>query len=176
MTSFDLGVILVVGLSTLLAFLRGLIRELMALVAWVVGIVAALAFTPALGQALPDVIGHPALRYLVAFVLIIVAALLAGALIAWPLARAVRAAGLGFADRFLGSIFGLMRGVAVVVAFVLVAGLTSLPRSAWWQESALAAPLAALALVVAAHLPQEWAGALDYSPSRPAARRGTQST
>jgi len=165
MTAFDLGVLAVVALSMLFAFARGVIRELVALIAWVAGIVAALAFTPLVGSWLPDAVGHPALRYLIAFTLIIVAALLAGALIAWPLSRAVRAAGLGFADRFLGSIFGLMRGLVLVIGFVLVAGLTSLPRSAWWRDSLLAGPLVGAALIVAAHLPRDWADALDYSPS-----------
>jgi membrane protein required for colicin V production len=175
MTAFDIGVFLVIGLSTLFAFLRGFIRELVALASWIIGIVAALAFTPWLGEQLPDVFGHPVLRYLVAFGLIIVAALLLGALVAWPLARVVRAAGLGFADRFLGSIFGLLRGAALVLAFVLVAGLTGLPRSPWWQDSLLAAPLAAAALGVATHLPPAWANALDYSRGAPA-RRAVQST
>ena len=53
------------------------------------------------------------MRYLVAFALIIIGALLVGALIAWPLTKAVRAAGLGFVDRFLGSIFGIVRGAAL---------------------------------------------------------------
>ena len=174
MTSFDLGVLIVIGLSTLFAFFRGFIREVVALAAWIVGIVAALAFTEPVASHLPDVFGHPALRYVVAFALILAAALLAGALIAWPLARIVRAAGLGFADRFLGSIFGLLRGLAVVVAFVLVAGVTTLPRSAWWQSSALAGPLVAVALLVAAHLPRAWADDLDYSPGGRPAASGTQ--
>lgn len=174
MTSFDIAVIAVIALSTLFAFLRGFIREVIALVAWVVGIVAALAFTGPVALLLPDVFGHPAVRYVVAFALILLAALLAGALIAWPLARAVRAIGLGFVDRFLGSIFGLLRGLALAVAFVLVAGLTSLPRTAWWQSSALAAPLVGAALVVAAHLPRGLADALDYSPAGHPGSAGTQ--
>ena len=120
MTSFDWVVLCIVGLSTLFAFLRGVIRELIALVAWIVGIVGALAFTPMLGAMLPDITDQPAVRYIVAFTVIIIAALLVGALIAWPLSKAVRAAGLGFVDRFLGSLFGLARGIALVLAFVLV--------------------------------------------------------
>ena len=65
------------------------------------------------GAMLPEIPGYPGVRYLIAFALILIGALLLGALIAWPLAKVVRAAGLGFVDRFLGSIFGLVRGVAV---------------------------------------------------------------
>jgi membrane protein required for colicin V production len=163
MSVFDLSVIAVIALSTLLAFVRGVIRELVALIAWVAGFVAAIAFAQPVGGYLPDIAGHPAVRYIIAFALIIIAALLLGALIAWPLANAIRAAGLGFADRFLGSIFGLARGVLLVVAFVLGAGLTGLPRSDWWQNSALAPPLVTAALALRPWLPREWAERLDYS-------------
>jgi membrane protein required for colicin V production len=152
-----------VGLSTLFAFVRGVIREVIALIAWVVGIVAAFALAPQVSGWLPTAIGEPILRYAIAFVAVLIGALLLGALIAWPLAKAVRAAGLGFVDRFLGSIFGLVRGLLVVVAFALVAGLTDLPRTSWWQDSMLGAPVAAGARAAAAYLPQAWADALDYS-------------
>jgi len=164
MTSFDWAMLGVVLLSTLLAFLRGVIRELIALCAWVLGLIGAVAFAPILGGILPDIPGYPAIRYIVAFVLILLAALLAGALIAWPLSKAVRAAGLGFVDRFLGSIFGLARGIVFLLAFAILAGLTPLPRTPWWQHSALAPPLVAGVYALRPHLPAELAGRLDYSP------------
>jgi membrane protein required for colicin V production len=173
MTSFDLVVLGIVGLSTLFAFVRGVIRELIALVALIVGVIAGFTFTPQVAAWVPSVIENEGSRYLIAFVAILIGVLLLGAMIAWPLAKAVRAAGLGFADRFLGSIFGLVRGLLLAVAIVLVAGVTDLPRSAAWQDSLLAAPLVAAALVVAAHLPRDWADALDYSASGRKARRGT---
>ena len=163
MTTFDWVVIAVVALSTLAAFFRGVVRELIALVAWVLGFVGAIAFTPALGAMLPDLPEYPAVRYIVAFALIIIGALLAGALIAWPLSTAVRAAGLGFVDRFLGSIFGLFRGIALMLAFVIVAGLTPLPRASWWQHSALVPPLVAGVIALKPYLPDELNRRLDYS-------------
>jgi membrane protein required for colicin V production len=165
MTSFDWIVLLIVGLSTLLAFFRGVIRELIALIAWVLGLVAGIAFAPSLGQMLPQIAGHPAVPYVIAFALILIAALLVGALIAGPLSKAVRAAGLGFVDRFLGSVFGFVRGIVLMLAFVLIAGLTPLPRTIWWQTSAFVPPLVAGVVVLRPHLPRELAGRLDYSPS-----------
>jgi membrane protein required for colicin V production len=163
MTTFDVMVLAILGFSTLFAFVRGVIRELIALVAWVIGILAAVTFTPVVAEWLPATFATPAIRHVTAFAIILIAALLAGALLAWPLVKVVRAAGLGFVDRFLGAIFGLARGALIVVAFVLIAGLTELPRSAWWQDSVLAAPLVAAALVTATHLPTSWTAMLDYS-------------
>jgi membrane protein required for colicin V production len=164
MTTFDWGVLAVVALSTLFAFVRGVIRELIALFAWVIGAVAAIMYAPALAAMLPGFGAHAALRYVIAFALLVIAALLAGALVAWPLSKAVRAAGMGFVDRFLGSLFGLARGIVLMLAFVLAAGFTALPRSAWWQRSALVPPLVAGVYALRPHLPRDIAERLDYSP------------
>ena len=43
-------------------------------------------------------------------------------------ARLVKSAGLSIEDRVLGTVFGLARGVLIVMVFVLMAGMTSLPR------------------------------------------------
>ena len=164
MTWFDWFVLLAIGVSTLLAFVRGVVRELIALIAWIGGFVAAVLFGPALAALLPAMPGHSAVRYLIAFAIIFIGALLAGALVAWPLSKAIRAAGLGFVDRFLGSIFGFVRGIALALALVLVAGLTPLPRTGWWHASALVPPLVAGVHALKPHLPSELAGRLDYSP------------
>lgn len=163
MTAFDAAVIGVVALSMLLAYVRGVTRELIALLAWVLGFFAAVAFSPLVGAYIPEFGGSPVVRYLVAFVAILIAALVVGALVAWPLASVIRKAGLGFVDRFLGMVFGIARGVVLVMAFVLFAGLTSLPRQDWWQNAALAPPLAVAALSLKPWLPKAWAERLDYS-------------
>ena len=163
MTVFDGAVLGVIGLSMLFAFVRGVTRELIALLAWVVGFLAAVAFTPLVGAWLPDFGESGVVRYLVAFIVILLAALLLGALVAWPLSSVIRKAGLGFVDRFLGAVFGIVRGIVLVMAFVLIAGLTTLPRQDWWQNAALAKPLAVAALSLAPWLPRQWAERLDYS-------------
>jgi len=163
MSALDWIVTALLLLSAVLAFFRGVVRELIALSAWVLGFIAAVAFTPALAGKLPDLGGGVAVPYVLAFIGIIIAALLLGALVAWPLAKAIRAAGLGFVDRFLGGVFGLARGVFLVLALVLVAGLTNLPRTEWWQNSTLAPTLAAGALALKRWLPAAWGEHLDYS-------------
>lgn len=163
MTVFDGAVLGVMLLSMLFAYVRGVTRELIALLAWVVGFFAAVAFTPLVGAWLPDFGANPVVRYLVAFILILLAALVLGALAAWPLAGVIRKAGLGFMDRFLGAVFGVARGAALVMGFVLIAGITTLPRQDWWQNAALARPLAVAALSLAPWLPTQWSERLDYS-------------
>ncbi len=170
MTGFDFAVLAVVALSALLAFVRGVVRELLAIAAWIVGFVA--AFRGA-GPAAEFFAGLPmtlVARHVLAFVLILVAVLLVGALAAWMLRSVVHAVGLGFVDRALGGLFGVARGVLLVAVFVLCAGLTSMPRQDWWQNAALGPPLVALAIALRPWLPPEWGRRLDYSPAeKPAA-------
>jgi membrane protein required for colicin V production len=177
MNAFDWSIIFLVILSMLFAFFRGVTRELIALVAWVLGFIAAVALTPLLGGMLPEIGNNPVLRYLLAFVAVFIGCLVLGALIAWPLATVIHKAGLGFVDRFLGAVFGAARGVVLVMSFVLIAGLTNLPRLDWWQNAALAPPLAVTALSLKPWLPPEWSERLDYSregraaPVAPAERK-----
>jgi membrane protein required for colicin V production len=165
MTGFDIVVVGVVALSALLAYVRGVVRELIALVTWIAGIVLGLAFAEPVAAVLPRVVEAPALRYVIAFALLFVAVFVAGALVARLLTSLVRAAGLGFADRFLGALFGLARGALIVLVGILVAGLTGLPRHEWWQNAALAPPLVAMALALSPWLPGPWAERLDYGPT-----------
>ena len=74
----------------------------------------------------------------------------------------MRAIGLGFVDRLLGAVFGVARGVLIVVIGVLVAGLTTLPQQEWWQNAMFAPPLVAAALSLRPWLPQAWAEQLDF--------------
>jgi membrane protein required for colicin V production len=162
-TALDWSVLAVMVLSTLFAFMRGFTRELIALLTWIFGVVAAVVFSPTVAAWFPDFGAGESLRYILAFALILVAALFLGALVAWPLGTVIRKSGLGFVDRFLGAIFGVARGALLVVGFALAAGLTSLPRQDWWQNAALAPALVAAAMAAAQWLPPAWAQRLDYS-------------
>ena len=162
MTAFDLVVIGVIGLSALLAFVRGFVRVVVSLAALIVAMLAAIHFSQPVGAALPEFGEGPAGRYVAAFALIAIAVLIAGAVLGWLLSRLVHAVGLGFLDRLLGAVVGVARGVLFVVLAVLFAGLTDLPRRDWWQNAYLAPPLVSAALSLRPWLPKAWAERLDY--------------
>jgi membrane protein required for colicin V production len=167
-TALDIAAIAVVALSILLAWARGIIRSLIGTAAWIVGFVAALAFTPSLGAKLPAMPGTPFVPYVIAFVAVFVAALVVGALVAWPLRAVVRKAGMGFLDASLGATFGLVRGMAIMVAFALVAGVTGIAQRDWWQNAFLAPSLGSAAMALRPWLPHDWAERLDFSATGPA--------
>lgn len=162
MTGFDLAIVGVVALSALIAFLRGIVRSLIGLVAWVAGFVAGIVFARPVAALLPAFPDYPLLPYALAFVIIFLLAIVAGALIAWPLHAVIHKAGLGFVDRGLGFVFGIARGALVVLAFVLVGGLSPLAERDWWQNSLLAPPFESVAMSLEPWLPPAWAERLRY--------------
>ena len=165
MNGFDFALFGVVLLSTLFAFARGVVRELIALATWVVGLVAAFQYAGALSRVFSGLDWNPAAKHALAFALILIAVMIAGAIVARMLSSVIKAIGLGFVDRFLGAVFGLARGIAVLVIFALIAGLTTLPKHDWWQNASLGPVLAEAALALKPYLPREWAQKLDFSPA-----------
>ena len=163
MNGFDIAVVSVIALSALFAFARGIIREVIALAAWIVGLIAAIAYAGSVAGMFGWLDIAPVAKQAIAFGLILLVVLIVGALAARSLAGLIRAIGLGFMDRILGLIFGVARGIIIVVVFALIAGVTALPRQNWWQNSILGEPLAQAALALKPYLPRAWADRLDFS-------------
>jgi membrane protein required for colicin V production len=161
MTWFDYAVLAIVGLSVLFSVIHGFVRELLALASWVVAFLAAQFFVTDAAPFLPFVTS-PSLRLLVAFCVVFVAVLVAMSLLAIVLSGLVKKAGLGAADRLLGAIFGFMRGAAIVMLVVLMAGLTSLPKQPAWQHAILSPPLETLANMIKVWLPNDLSKHIHY--------------
>jgi membrane protein required for colicin V production len=74
----------------------------------------------------------------------------------------LKAVGLGWMDRILGGLFGIARGLLVVLFGVLVAGLTPLPQAVWWREALLAPPFETVVIAAKPWMPQELAKRIGY--------------
>ena len=146
MNGLDVVLVAFTALSMLFAFVRGVVRELIARATWITAFVVAIAYAEPVAGLFARLDMTPAAKHVLAFALLLITVLVAGALAAWLLSGVVRAIGLGFVDRMLGAVFGLARGLVFVVVFALIAGVTALPRQDWWQNSTLGRPLADIAL------------------------------
>lgn len=163
MTLFDYVALAIVGFSVLLGVLRGFVREVIALGSWVVAFVLASAYGSDVASLLAQQIPDERWRVLAAVVALFFVVLVVMNIVAMLVSRLVKSVGLAVEDRLLGSVFGLARGVVVILVLVLGAGLTVLPRQPVWKDAMLAAPLEKLALLVKQWLPQEWAKNISYS-------------
>jgi membrane protein required for colicin V production len=161
MAWFDYAVLTVLGLSLLLGAFQGFMREVVSLAGWIAGFILATAFSGIVARQMPESLG-PMLSGLLAFLLIFVGVLLVSGVVGLVLSRLMRVAGLGFLDRLLGAAFGIVRGVAIALLAVLVAGLTPLPREDFWKQSVLSGPFESAALALRPHLPEGFAQRLKY--------------
>ncbi|MCL2525210.1 MAG: CvpA family protein [Betaproteobacteria bacterium] len=163
MTVFDYVTIAVIGFSLLFGLWRGVIGEMVALAAWIAGIFAAIEFGQTVGEALPVDLGDPAVRVFAGCVLVFLGVLLLMALIRLAVRHMVKALGLTVSDRLLGMVFGLARGVLVMMILVGLGGMTALPRQPWWRGAVLAPPLETAVLMARQWLPDDLAKRIQFS-------------
>jgi membrane protein required for colicin V production len=161
-TVFDYAVLAMIAASSLLGLWRGVVSEVLALVAWVAAFMAARTWAEAAGHYFVGVVAEPTMRYAAGFVAVLVAVLVVFAVGRFVLSLLLRAVGLGFADRLLGAGFGVLRGGLIAFVVVLVAGMTSLPKAVWWREAVLAPPLETAVIAAKPWLPAEVAKRIRY--------------
>lgn len=135
MNELDWAIVIVLGLSTVVGVARGVIREVLSIVGWVVGIVFALKWSPDLAEKIPlDSLG-PAVKTILAAIIIAVFCVFAIGLLGTLLRKMLEVANISAEDRILGSVFGLLRGVVFVCVAVFLAGMTSAPTTSMWRHS-----------------------------------------
>ncbi len=166
MTLLDYAVLAIIGFSVLLSAIRGLVREILALAAWAVAFVVAWLFSGQLAALMPAEIPGDELRLLAGFAVLFFVTLLAMSLVAMAVSQMVKSAGLAVEDRLLGTLFGLVRGVAVVTVLVLLAGATALPDQPFWRGAVLRPALERVAIVVRSWLPPGVSQHIRYRQER----------
>jgi membrane protein required for colicin V production len=136
MSIFDCFLIAILAYSTIMAFVRGIILELLSLGGLIAGILLASWNYEHVATILERLITTPATAEIVAFLLIIIGVMVLSTLLGKALNRTAHAIGLGFFDRLLGALFGFARGCLLGVA-ILMAIAAFLPHSAWIANSRL---------------------------------------
>ena len=111
----DFATIIVLVISGVLATLRGMTREIMGLAGWPISIVAARLTAPYLEPLLTDTIRvegiSSALAWGIPFIVVVVLWFAFASVVSPGLSKA----GLGGLDRWLGFLFGLIRGFVIVL-------------------------------------------------------------
>lgn len=145
MTVFDYLVLFILLCSIIVSTMRGLIKEILSLVSWIVSFVVANAYGAVVAAWLPELIPGQMLRLIVAFLALFIGVRLLMSLLMRAVDALIKASGLTLADRGLGGLFGLARGCVIVMAVVLICGMTAIPQQAFWKE-ALLSPMAETAV------------------------------
>jgi membrane protein required for colicin V production len=133
MASTDWILIAVLAASMVLGAWRGLVYEVLSVLGWIAAFLLAQWFAPDVAQQLPMQNSDQTLRYAAAFVLVFVASVFLAGLISALMKKIISV--VGPVDRILGAIFGLFRGLILLLALSVVVQMTALQESDWWLES-----------------------------------------
>jgi len=126
-TIVDGGVAVIVLISAILAYSRGLVREILSIAGWVAAAIAAYFLTPQvvpLVKEIPvvnDIIaGSCILSLIVAFALVFAVALVIVSIFTPLFSGMVQRSALGSVDQGLGLLFGVARGLLLVLVALIL--------------------------------------------------------
>jgi membrane protein required for colicin V production len=139
-TLFDYLVIFVLIASVVISTMRGLVKEMISLASWIVAFVVA-NYGAQLAQMLPAMVPGEVVRLILAFIVLFIGVRILMGLLGMAVDALIKAGGLSLADRGLGGLFGLGRGLVIVLAAVILCGMTTIPQQDFWKN-ALLSPLA----------------------------------
>jgi len=154
LTVFDYTVLIIIGFSIVVSMMRGAVKSLLAILGWIVAFYVAKTYLPLLTPLLPENIPSESLKTLAAFLILLISVLFINALLTVAISALVEKINLGWLNRFLGAVFGLLKGLLIVCVLVLLSSLTSLPKEKMWTDAMLSAPLEVLIEAVLPWLPE----------------------
>ncbi|MFT5320260.1 MAG: membrane protein required for colicin V production [Pseudohongiellaceae bacterium] len=132
----DIIIVGIVVISALLGVFRGLIKEALSLASWFAAIVAGTLFSSQLADLMENLINNPSLRRIAAFALLFIVVIFTGTLISNLISKLTEAAGLKGADRTLGALFGVLRGMIIVLVIIFICSQFDISQ-AWFDGSKL---------------------------------------
>ena len=132
----DLVILAALALSLIFGFTRGFVREAFALVGWVLAIVIARSFNEPLAAWLAHWVNTPSIRLVLSYGSLFFGTLLTFSLLGTALRHVVHRGGLSLSDRVFGGIFGVLRGLLLIlVALMLMAPFVK--HDAWYRDAML---------------------------------------
>ena len=161
MNGADLVILGILLVSIIVSLIRGFIKEVFSILVWVAAIFAAFQVAGPLAGALEPIIELPSARIIVAFAAVFVLVLVIGGMISFLVGKLIEKTGLSPTDRFFGGLFGLARGLVIVVLAVLLLRVTPFTQDPWWHDSRLLPTFEALAEQARVWLPESVRGLLD---------------
>lgn len=121
-TWFDFAALVVLGLSGVMAFARGLIREVFSIIAFIGGAIAAVFFAGMLRPLVESFtpLGGPLASVAAGLLIFLVVFIVITVITSTVAKQAHQSTEIGSFDRAAGLAFGILRGVLVVALFVLL--------------------------------------------------------
>jgi membrane protein required for colicin V production len=154
MNTLDLVIIGIAAISIIVGLMRGFIREVLSLVSWAAALMLAYLYYAQASEWLAPYVENPQLRSMLGFAALFVVSLFVFTALSYLLHKGLVKDGVKGTDRLLGALFGVVRGAVVVLALLLLAGMTEVPKQKNWQESQLILRLRPALEIARGMLPQ----------------------
>lgn len=133
----DYCLVALIGFSTLIGSVRGLVQELSSVSNWVLGISSGILFYESMAAQLPEVVQPEEVRYVIGFFIIFAIVLITITVLGKSLNLIVNNIGLKGPNSILGLLFGGLRGMLFVTLFILITRSSSFANSDVWRFSKL---------------------------------------
>lgn len=134
---FDFVIIGIIGLSIIVSFFRGFLRESVSLITWVVAVILAVRFATPITSELHLHIESANIRFLIGFVIIFILVLIAGLIVNLIISFFVKKTGVSLFDRLLGLLFGAVRGLLAIAILLMLLYVTPWKDAMWLKSSQL---------------------------------------
>jgi membrane protein required for colicin V production len=135
-TIADISILIVIAISMLLGLWRGLVKEAFSLLAWVAAVFVAGFFSAPLADLMVNILENATVRRVLASAILFILVMFIGTLLGNFMSKLSTAIGLKGADKALGSLFGVLRGMIIVLLFLFLTSPFEFSQP-WYEDSIL---------------------------------------
>ncbi len=137
MTAFDLVLLAIFVISTVVGVMRGFIKEALSIISWILAFWLGYTFCVEAGEWLAQFVslGEGHLRTSAGFGLIFVGTLFAFAIISYAITKLIVRGPIKGVDRVLGIATGFVRAVAISAVLLLLMQALEMNSATFWKES-----------------------------------------
>jgi membrane protein required for colicin V production len=161
MLFIDYVIIFIIVISSLLGIFRGFIKELLAIISWVLAFYFSSILSDSVSKFIPFDFDD-SLKYFIAYLLIFVFVLIVASILIKLLNKFVKTVGLTLTNVLMGSIFGLIRGVLIAFLLILVAENFRFIDKETLSKSLLVPMIKEYVEKTLPYLPEEWLTHVEY--------------
>ena len=116
----DWFILVVLVASGLISFSRGFTKEFLSLFLWVVAFIAAISLEYLATPKIDEYIGNPEISKILSYVVVFIVFIFIGGILIKFISKIIKWSGASGFDRFLGVLFGLIRGLIVLFVIFLL--------------------------------------------------------
>ena len=169
---FDIAIVVIILITALIGFMRGLVWMAVFLTTWVAAILLAIKYKDVLAAELPIKLDNELLQTGAAALVIFLGVLTVGAIINFLFNKMINAIGLGTFDRILGTGLGIILGSLAVTLLVMLTSLTELPEQEMWGKSKFIPKFQEVSVWMKTKIPDDLNDYIDQNLSSPAPAGG----